>query len=210
MRRSPSEDALRLLAQLRRIPWWIWALLAPAVILQGMKFLTGGAPPVFVVGAGAVSVVRAQDAPEGVRYRLDLRAHERPEQTATRAEETLGHWPNVIVLALDAQGIDSETEAQRACVTLEQLARHAENATAVPVVLSFVAQDTASSDATSAVESANRCWRERICARGGRRLCLDLASSASSPESIREALRAAVLDARERHEAWRASTQVGR
>lgn len=195
---------------LKRVPWIVWALLAPAVIMGGVKLWTGGTQPVPVVGAGVVSALRPQDAPKGVRYRLEVKAHEGFEDTAARAEEALQSWPDVVVFALDGAAIETRHDARAACETLSTLANQAHNATAVPVLASFARDEAVTGDAQAAFEAANRCWRERVCSKGQRRLCVDLVPHASSPRALRDAMRAAVLDAQARHEAWRASTQVGR
>jgi len=193
---------------LKRVPWIVWALIAPAVVIGAVQLWTGGEPRVPVVGAGALAHLRSEDAPEGANYGLDVERRERPERTAERVEEAIRGWPDVLVVGVDASHLEGEQAGLAVCQTLGTLATHAENATAVPVVASLTLPSGASDATREAVEAGNTCWRETVCAKDGLRLCLDLTPHVGDPQAVRDAVGAAVLDALERLAELRASTQV--
>ena len=198
-----------IVSALKRVPWMVWALLAPAVIIGAVQLATGGAKRVTVVGAGPLSTLRADDAPEGYRYDLRLRAHEPIPAAVKRVEDSVAQWPDVLVFAL-ARSVERGDSAQMACAALGRLAQQAENATAVPVVVGFAAAAAAKAAQRAAVREANRCLREVVCAGSRARLCVDIAPYGDDDRGLRQALASAVVDAGARHRAYRASTQVGR
>ncbi|MFW6066958.1 MAG: hypothetical protein ACOC97_01370 [Myxococcota bacterium] len=186
---------------LRRVPWVLWAALLAAIILGGVQLCRGEGRTVVVVGAGPLSEVRAEDAPEGARYDVRTGSSEPLEQTGRRIREAISEWPDVIVLGLDGQQVTDAASAARARRLLEELTRSAENATAVPVVVGFAGAET------DAAQGLQRWWRTELCARKGLRLCVDIAPHAGDAEALRQAVATTVLDALGRHRVLRASTQ---
>jgi hypothetical protein len=190
----------------RKVPWIVWALIAPAVILGTCKLWSGPGRPVHVVGAGPIHHVRAQDAPKGARYELAHRTRESLQSSRRRIGRAIGNWPDVLVFGLDAQVLENAgPEATRAA--LEELTTQAENATAVPVVAGFVVPEGASDELAHHVKETNAWWRRELCRKDGLRLCVALQPHAGDPQAIRKAVAAAVRDALERHAVLRASTQ---
>lgn len=195
----------------RRGADWRWgvaglaALGLPALLIVFLQSRFEGLR-VPVVGAGAIAVLAETDAPEGARFELDVREREPASETHARATDAIGAWPDVIVLAVDAREL-ADGDGSEARGALLRMTTQAENATAVPVVLGFVAPRDASPDLAAAVERANVWWREDLCrAPGALRVCVEVASEQEVPAAIA----AAVADAMYRHDELEASTQVGR
>lgn len=196
---------------LRRVPWPVWAAVAATLIVGGVRLSTGGGRRVAVAGAGPIALLRAEDAPDGAFFSLDAAEVEALPASVARVEDAISTWPDVVVFGLDARvvegGADREAAAREA---MARLTRMAENATAVPVVVGLVAPDGARADLAAAVTRHRTWWRRELCAAEGLRLCLDLAPHARDPAAVRAAVATATLDALARHEALRATTQVGR
>ena len=200
---------------LSRVPWMVWALLAPAVIIAVVQWQRPQGDRVMVVGAGLVHLLHAQErapghAPPGTFYDLDTRTHEPLAATEQRVQAVLSGWPNVIVFGIDAAELTDSAAEQQAQQVLTRLTAGAENATAVPVVLSPA---PAAGDGAAIGEASARvgAWfRAELCQQPGLRLCVDLMPHASAPTAVRAAVAAAVRRAIERHAALRATTQVGR
>lgn len=191
----------------QRVPAVIWALLLPALIIAGLRLLYEPRAAV-VVGAGPVAILEVTDAPSGFRYALEIVASEGHEATATRVEEEIRDWPDVLVIGLDDATLIDERTARASCALLGTLAHHAENAVAIPVLLGFDPAHATSRAHTAAITSANHCLREVVCTQGTTRLCVDI--QGTSPAELRDRVRNGVLDARVRLARQRASTQVGR
>ncbi len=170
---------------LRRVPWIVWALLAPLVLLGAYRLVVGPGRRVEVVGSGVLASLRAEDAPEGSRYVLEVEAHETGAETERRVREVISTWPDVIVIAFDASAVDADQTAAR----FRALAEAAENATAVPVLVGFEASER---------------WFETLCDGPSRRLCVEPGTDPAG------AIAAGVEEAWERQRALQASTQVGR
>ena len=75
---------------LGRVPWVVWALLAPLVIMAGYRIIVGGGTRVPIVGAGPLGQLREEDAPEVARYVLGVRQRESLEATRARIESATG------------------------------------------------------------------------------------------------------------------------
>jgi len=159
-----------------------------------------------VVGAGAIA--RLRTAPPGYRYDLRVRRREAFDETHARITDAIGAWPDVIVLGLDARALAGGASAEDAGrAAMLRIVQQAENATAVPVVLGFVAPDDASPELRAAVDRVNAWWRRDVCRAPGRlRLCVEVEHEADVPDAIA----AALPDALSRHQELEASTQVGR
>ncbi|NOY90543.1 MAG: hypothetical protein GXP55_04975 [Deltaproteobacteria bacterium] len=188
-----------LVALLGRVPWILWAALVPALIIGGSKLLNGSGTRVPVVGAGPIAALRAQDAPPESRLAIDTRAHEPSDQTAARVRDAISRWPDVVVLAFDPANLGRDPAQQVAL--LGQLAREAQNATAVPVIVGFGLDET-----DAARSEAARLLREGPCRRPERHICVEL-SAPDDPNAVRAAVRAGIADALALHRDWRASTQ---
>ena len=180
---------------LKKIPLLVWAMLATAIIIGSVKLLAGGGSSVPVVGAGALAALRPTDAPPGYRFVFDVAETESLEASAQRIEEAIGRWPNVIVIGLDAAELGDDAAQDRALQTLARLAKQAENALAVPVVVGFVAPEGASAHTRAAVERLAPRWREQVCGRPGVHVCLETPPVMSSPAAFRKAVTGAVADA---------------
>lgn len=165
-------------------------------------------PRVHLVGAGVISEVNGEDAPSDVRYVLDVTAHASFEETSRRVASVVQLWPDVVVIGLDADQLrtSSLAVAQR---TLSLLVRQAENATAVPVLLSVTPNAGASADVRRAAAELHVWWRDVLCRQRGLRLCVDLTGLPGAPALMKAAIGQAVLDALVRQEQLRASTQQG-
>jgi len=173
----------------RRIPWIVWALLAPALILGGWRLWTGGGVRIHVVGSGVLTELSADDAPEGTFYDLDVVAGESSAETRERVEAHIASWPDVFVFALDGDVPDDEAMA-----TYDALATAAENATAVPVIVGRRSEPAAFADQLCA--NGPNGPRLRVCVLPG--------------DDVAGAVAGGVREGRARHDALRATTQVGR
>ena len=194
-------------------PWWkrywlVGALIAPLLIMGAWELLTGGGKGVPVVGAGALSVLRAEDAPEGARYQLRLRAHEEVAGTRARIEEAVTEWPDVLVFGFDGSALGSEADEEAMRAAYGALAAQVENAAGVPVIVGPTA--TTGAPERPAVERVAGWLRDGLCVQGRYRVCVDLAPHGADPRALREAVAAGVRDGFARHDALQASTQVGR
>lgn len=173
----------------RRVPWIVWALLAPLLIMGGWRLWTGGGVRIHVVGSGVLTELGEQDAPEGTFYDLEVVADEPVEDTRARVETLIASWPDVFVFALDESVPDED-----ALATYEALATAAENATAVPVIVGRPEEPEA--------------FRNELCARGPEgarlRVCVE------PGDDVAGAVAGGVREGRARHDALRLSTQVGR
>ncbi len=173
----------------RRVPWIVWALLAPLLIMGAWRLWTGGGDRVHVVGSGVLTELSEDDAPAGTFYDLAVVPDEPLEETRTRVEAQIASWPDVFVFALDESVPDEDAMA-----TYEALATAAENATAVPVIVGRPTEPEA--------------FRTELCAHGpdGPRLrvCVEPGGDVAS------AVAGGVREGRARHQALRATTQVGR
>jgi len=228
-----------LLRALKRVPWIVWALLAPAVVIGAVQLWTGGGKRVPVVGAGVIGVLRHEDAPPDTHYTLDVErqlqrqveqqqkqaarvrqsvigstspaTRAMAENLARRAERAIAEWPDVIVIALDAAELDGGAGAEReAKSTLRTLTEHAENATAVPVVANLAPWPEAGEEIREAAGRVNEWWRTELCREEGLRIGLELVPHAADADAVRDAVAAAVLDGIARHDELRATTQEGR
>lgn len=171
------------------MPWIVWALLAPAVILGAWRLWTGGGERIHVVGSGVLTELGEADAPEGTFYDLAIVPDEPLADTRARVEARIASWPDVLVFALDDAVPDDEAMA-----TYEALATAAENATAVPVIVGRRTEPEAF--ATELCAAGPEGARLRVCVAPG--------------DDVAGAVAGGVRDARARHDALRATTQVGR
>ncbi len=175
----------------KRIPLIVWALVLPALLVGAHRLILGSGRRIPIVGAGALAQLHEADAPEVARYALDVRAHEAPEQTRARIEAEISEWPDILVFGFDEVALQDPAQAQR---DLAELAQAVENAAGVPVVVGFVGAD----------EDFTRWFRERLCTGGRYRVCVEPGSDVAA------AVAAGVRDGIARHDALRATTQVGR
>jgi hypothetical protein len=194
----------------------VWALLAPAVVIALVQWNRPDGKRVMVVGAGLVHQLVPEDAPRGSHapkgtfYDLSTVAHEPLGGTEQRVQETLRGWPDVIVIGIDASALVDAGAIARAQRVLATLTKAAENATAVPVVLSPAPGPGDGGRVRAASEELHDWFRRELCQQPGLRLCVDVLPHAGDVAAVRAAVGAAVLDAVRRHDALRASTQVGR
>lgn len=173
----------------RSIPWQVWAALAPAVIILGLQWWTGGRRRVPVLGTGPVSALREQDAPQGARLVIETRQSGDLEQAADGISRAIGGWPDVIVFGLAGPADAVLTQLARLC-------REAENAAAVPIAVGPAAMD-----------EQQRARFRALCDGGPLRVCVD---GTGEVVDTRKALAHGIADGLRRHEALRASTQVRR
>jgi hypothetical protein len=205
----PNEPSTTrgVITRLRRVPWIVWALLAPAVIIGAVRLWTGGATRVPVVGAGVLARVSASPKPEGGRYDLRVQPEESLDATARRVDGAIAEWADVIVFGFDASQLTSEAAEAQAMAHLARLTRRVENAAAVPVVVGFAPTQNAPAEIREAAERVNAWWRKELCPQAGLRLCLDLAPHVGDAAAIQRAVGTAVEDALGRHAVLRASTR---
>jgi len=199
---------MKILAWVKKVPWIVWAAITPALIIGGVRLWTGGTKRIVVVGAGVIHLLEEQDAPEGTRLDLDLRAHERIEDTVARVESELSAWPDILVISFDAAALEGAGNRYRE--ELLTLVEHAEASTTVPVVLAPAPAPGDGEEVIAAAELETVWWREELCQERGLRVCVDLWPYVHDPEGMRRAMTAGIAQGLVRHQQWRASTQVGR
>ncbi len=166
--------------------WLVFALLTPGVIIGTCKLITGGTKRLPVVGGGAVTALLPEDAPDGFRFVIDTRGSLAEAEQSVR--EAVTTWPDVLVFGLPA-GADEDLQRLYFALTVA-----VENAAAVPVVVG-----------PSRASGMHVWWRDTLCQEPGPRICVE-----SEQDDLRGAIRAAIMVARDRHDAMRAATQVGR
>lgn len=185
-----STDAVDL-RESRRGPLLVaLLLLVPALGIGLNQLRKGGKELVWVVGAGPIAALRAEDAPEGFRYQLEAVPQEPVRDTQLRIEERLRLHPTTIVLGLS----DGAPELGLA---LERLLRDAQEAAIGAVVLGPTggAVDT----------SAQRRFRD-ACRRARRVVCVDPAATPDEVD-LRAAVAQAVVEVGAQVRALRATTQ---
>lgn len=197
---------------LTRVPWIVWAAILPAVIIVGMDVLGPQGQRVVVAGAGPVALLREQDAEEGrYHYDLDDVGDGSHAEVAQRIEGAIGLWPPVLVLSLDLATVSAKGEGEaRARQELMRLAKQAENAVAVPVVIGYAPPPGARAQQVALAQKLRPWFRSILCTAGPLRVCVDGMDHRGDPDALRGAVRHAVRDALVRHRDLRASTQVGR
>lgn len=195
------------MSALRRVPWIVWALLAPLVILGAYRLVVGGGRRVPIVGSGRIAELRETDAPEIARYVLEVREGESLDATRTRVEAAISEYPDLLVFELDARAL--QEDAARAKATLAELTVQTERAFGVPVVIGFAAPPGASDALRAEVAEARAWFRAELCAQGRYRVCIEIPDGASRAEVV-EVVAAGVRDGLARLDALHASTQVGR
>lgn len=188
-----------------RIHWFVWAAIAPLVIMQAYKVLIGDGARITIIGSGALVHATDAGAPEGTYYAQQASAGMSLAETEAAIRERISEYPDLFVFGFDAAVLgDSPAERAAAHATLGELVEATENAFGVPIVAGF-------SSATGPVELPEdtlRYLRTALCPGGTYRVCVELHDK--GPEEIDAALAAAVRDGMERRDALHASTQVGR
>lgn len=173
----------------KRVPWIVWALLVPALLLGGWQLWTGGGKRIHVVGSGVLTELSEDDALEGTFYDLSVVPDESLAKTRERVEEQIAGWPDILVFALDDAVPDDEAAA-----AYEALATAAENATTVPVIVGRPNEPEAFRTDLRAAAAGGA--QLRVCVTPG--------------DDVAGAVAGGVREGRARLDALRATTQVGR
>lgn len=176
-----------LISMIRRVPWWVWALLAPTLVVVGLRLAGGQRETIAIVGSGPVSYIVETDAPEGVRYELNVTSSETLDATEARVRESMRSWPSILVVGVDPEvWIEEPDETHQ---LLERVAEQVESAATVIVMMG----------------PADDLWfRSEFCQRGSLRICVE---NPAERDRTAEALAVSIAAARERHRQLRASTQ---
>jgi hypothetical protein len=199
---------VKALDTLKRVPWIVWAAIAPLIIIGAIQLRTGGGVRVPFVVAGVGAVVTGDDHPEGAYYTLDTVPRESFAETADRVEEHIREYPDVMVIGLDGDALEDTDESERqAMANMMTLARHAENATTIPVILSLTPSEPSSGGLAERNARIHDWWRRELCQGGEFRVCVDLAPHAGDAAAVKEAVISGVTHALAELGRWRATTQ---
>lgn len=210
MNEFEPEPKRGLVGLLGKVPWLVWAFIAPVFLWLPCQLMHGEGRRVPVVGAGPIHALVAEDAPEGGYFELEAVPSERLEASQARVHEAITLWPDVVVFGFDAAVVDGGEAPEAATYgALVALATAAENATAVPIVVYLAAEAGADEARIAAVDRVDA-QLASFCALDGLRLCFDPRPHVADPGALRRALAAAVAEGLERHRQLRLSTQVGR
>lgn len=163
--------------------------LLPALGIGLNQLRKGGRELVWVVGAGPLAQVRAEDAPQGYRYTVEVQAEEANGSTVARIEARLRLHPTTIVFGL-APGADLAP-------TLERLLDHTQEAAIGSVVLG---------PAGPLEPLVERRFKD-ACRRARRVVCVDPRAH-PHPTALRAAIAQAVLEVGAQVRALRATTQA--
>lgn len=191
----------------KRVPWIVWALLAPLVIMLAYRTIVGPGKRVPIVGAGRLAELRETDAPEVARYALEVAEREPLAATRARIEAAISDYPDVLVFGLDARALEADASLARA--TLLDLTVRTERAFGVPVVVGFAPPRDASPALLERAAHARTWFRAELCAAGRYRVCVEIPDGASRDE-VATVIAAGVRDGLARRDALNASTQVSR
>ena len=193
---------------LGRVPWWVWAAIAPAAIIGLVQLRTGGGVRTPYVVAGVGASLGEDDHPEGVYFTMDAVAHESFAATAERVEAHIREYPDMMVIGLDGDALEDTDESEReAMATLMTLAEHAENATTIPVLLSPSPSRPLEGSLAERSRRVHELWRREVCRGGEFRVCVDLEPHVESPDEVRAAIASGLVHGLEALSRWRASTQ---
>lgn len=204
------SEALPSVKEPRRIPWWIWVGLVPAVLIGLNQVRKGGRQRVELAGAGPVALLTSDDAPQDLRYYPDTLPHATLSQARELIIEGLLIQPAVFVFSLDLEAWDrSETSQQELQRLYRELHRRGENAATVPVSIGPWVPAGAAPELLAAVQQTHAWWRQGPCQKAKRLLCIDLAD-ATDEAQMKAQLQAGIRNAVGRLKALRATTQRGR
>jgi hypothetical protein len=171
------------------------AAVLTALIIGGVQLWRGGRARVPVVGSGIASSLQASDAPDGLRYELDVVESEPLEKAVARVEAQIATWPDVIILGLSG----SSGSPREVLEALERLARGAENAAAGLVLVGFT-----DAHSTSDLALLREGFGSTLCAPATRRLCVDPLQTGASPRGFAGAVARAAIAASLRQQRLRA------
>lgn len=204
------SEALPSLKEPRRVPWWLWVGLVPAVLIGLNQVRKGGRQRVELAGAGPVALLTSDDAPEDLRYYPDTRPRASLSQARDLIIEGLLIQPAVLVFSVDLEAWRPSERAQDDLQKLyRELHRRSENAATVAVSIGPWVPASAPPELVAAVQQTQVWWRQGPCQKAKRLLCVDLAD-ATDETQMKAQLQAAIRNAVGRLKALRATTQRGR
>lgn len=203
-----SDDPLPSLKVPRRIPIWMWLMLLPALLIGLNQLRKGGRERVEIVGAGPVSVLRTQDAPENLRFYPKTQTQEDVAATKARIFKALKLRPSILVFGFDLRHVTSD-DLPNFQTRLARVHQQAESVVPIPVSVGPRPPPNASTEQTRVASTLRTWWRSGPCQEARRLLCIDV-FDASDPDAMRIQLQAGIQTAVRRLGQYRATTQRGR
>lgn len=193
--------------KLREVPWIVWGLLAPALIIGAVQLRRPDGRRVHVVGAGYAATLTQEDEQQAAFfYEVDTVAHESVDDTVARTRALLPHWPRVVVVAFDAASMTGDAAAGR--LKVRALIDKLESVQVVPVILPPRALATDAAAVHALVEELQPWFSGNLCQLGKLRHCVQLPPGATAPADWKAALEDTVATA-VRFQAKLPSAQIG-